>query len=157
MHLSELIDKTVSGLGFELVEFEASPRARLLRVFIDKPEGVVSAITVEDCALVSNQLSRLFVVENIDYDRLEISSPGMDRPLIKPADFRRFAGSEIQLKLRIPVGTQRNFSGTLEGLVELPQGESAAVELKIAVRSGDDVRHEFAFDNIDRARLIPKF
>jgi ribosome maturation factor RimP len=95
MYLSELIDKTVAGLGFELVEFESSPRARLLRVFIDKPEGDKSGITVEDCAIVSKQLSRVFTVENIDYDRLEISSPGMDRmgiwvmdpffPLILPA------------------------------------------------------------------------
>lgn len=159
MQLSELIDKTVAGLGFELVEFEASPRARLLRVFIDKPEGDKSGITVEDCAIVSKQLSRVFTVENVDYDRLEISSPGMDRPLIKADDFRRFAGAEVQIKLRIPVGTQRNFSGVLEGLVE-PVGESAVEPSSkipsIALRA-EDGRHEFAIDNIDRARLIPKF
>ena len=149
MQVSELIEKTDDGLGYELVEFETSPRARLLRIFIDRPEGVTSGITVEDCALVSNQLTRLFAVENVDYDRLEVSSPGMDRPLTKAADFRRFAGHEIQVKLRLPAGNQRNFSGVLEGLgdAEFPS---------VRLRSGDVV-HEFALDNIDRARLIPKF
>lgn len=151
MQLADLIEKTIAGLGFELVEFETSPRARLLRVFIDKPEGTTSPIGVEDCALVSNQLSRVFTVENVDYDRLEVSSPGMDRPLIRAADFRRFAGAEIQLKLRVPLGTQRNFSGVLVGLV----GDVADSPL-IGLRVGDEVL-EFALDNIDRARLIPKF
>ena len=75
MQLAELIDQAVTGLGYELVDFETSPRARLLRVFIDRPEG----ISIDDCAAVSSHLSRLFVVENVDYDRLEISSPGLDR------------------------------------------------------------------------------
>lgn len=156
MHLSELIDKTVAGLGFELIEFESSPRARLLRVFIDKPEGDKSGITVEDCAIVSKQLSRVFTVENIDYDRLEISSPGMDRPLIKADDFRRFAGAEVQIKLRIPEGTQRNFSGVLEGLIS-PGVEVDSPKIPSIVLLAEDGRHEFAIDNIDRARLIPKF
>jgi ribosome maturation factor RimP len=156
MHLSELIDKTVAGLGFELVEFESSPRARLLRVFIDKPEGDKSGITVEDCAIVSKQLSRVFTVENIDYDRLEISSPGMDRPLIKADDFRRFAGAEVQIKLRLPVGTQRNFSGVLEGLVAPDAGDESSKTPSIALLA-EDGRHEFAIDHLDRARLIPKF
>lgn len=154
MQLSDLIESTVVGLGYELVEFESSPRARLLRVFIDKPEGVASRITVDDCALVSNQLSRLFEVENIAYDRLEVSSPGLDRPLIRAHDFQRFAGAEIQLKLRVPLGNQRNFSGVLEGLAEpSPEaGTSAVVRLRV-----EGMVHEFALDNIDRARLIPKF
>ena len=152
MQVTELIEKTVSGLGYELVELEASPRARLLRVFIDRPaDGTVSPITVDDCALVSNQLTRLFAVENVDYDRLEVSSPGLDRPLTKAKDFVRFAGAEVQIRLRVPHGTQRNFSGTLEGLVDpaeaSPQGR---------LRAGE-VSHTFALDNIDRARLIPKF
>lgn len=151
MSLAELIEKTVVGLGYELVEFEASPRARLLRIFIDKPEGVASGINVDDCATVSNQLSRVFMVENVDYDRLEVSSPGLDRPLVRADDYRRFAGSEVQLKLRVPLGTQRNFSGVLEGLVD-----PAAEHPVVALRSGD-ARHEFPLDNIDRARLIPKF
>lgn len=151
MQLADLIDKTVNGLGFELVEFETSPRARLLKVFIDKPEGNTSGISIDDCATVSNQLSRVFLVENVDYDRLEVSSPGLDRPLVRAADFRRFAGAEVQLKLRVPLGNQRNFSGVLDGLV----GESTE-NPSVVLRVGD-VSHEFALDNIDRARLIPKF
>jgi ribosome maturation factor RimP len=151
MHLSEIIETTVAGLGYELVEFESSPRARLLRVFIDRPQGAASGITVDDCAVVSNQLSRVFQVENVDYDRLEVSSPGLDRPLVKAADYIRFAGAEIQLKLRIPQGTQRNFSGVLEGLRET-EGTAPQVLLRV-----DAITHEFALDNVDRARLIPKF
>src|SRR3989338_3664844 len=100
MQLVELIEQAVTGLGYELVDFETSPRGRLLRVFIDKEAG----ISVDDCSAVSHHLTRLFAVENIDYDRLEISSPGLDRPLKKPADFARFAGQEAPLKLRGPVG-----------------------------------------------------
>ena len=153
MQLIELIETTVKGLGYELVEFETSPRARLLRVFIDRPETEVtqkSSIGVDDCAMVSNQLSRVITVENVDFDRLELSSPGLDRPLVKAADFRRFAGQEVQLKLRVPLGNQRNFSGVLEGLEDADGTES--VRLRV-----DEIQHRFALDNIDRARLVPKF
>ncbi len=153
MQLLELIETTVVGMGYELVEFETSPRARLLRVFIDRPESAQtekSGISVEDCASVSSQLSRVFMVENVDYDRLEVSSPGLDRPLVKAADFRRFAGQDVQLKLRVPLGNQRNFSGVLEGLKE-----EAGVEM-VCLRMNDTV-HQFALENIDRARLVPKF
>jgi len=153
MQLLDLINATVVGLGYELVEFETSPRARLLRVFIDRPQDVQaekSGISVEDCAIVSSQLSRVFMVENVDYDRLEVSSPGLDRPLVKPADYRRFAGQDVQLKLRVPLGNQRNFSGVLEGLQE--EGGMEMVCLKV-----NETQHRFAFENIDRARLVPKF
>ncbi len=151
MQLLDLIETTVVGLGYELVEFETSPRARLLRVFIDRPESAEkSGISVEDCAAVSSQLSRVFMVENVDYDRLEVSSPGLDRPLVKPADYRRFAGQEVQLKLRVPLGNQRNFSGLLEGL-----REEGGVEM-VCLRMNETL-HQFALENIDRARLVPKF
>ena len=153
MQLLDLIDATVVGLGYELVEFETSPRARLLRVFIDRPQGAQtekSGISVEDCAIVSGQLSRIFMVENVDYDRLEVSSPGLDRPLVKPADYRRFAGQEVQLKLRVPLGNQRNFSGVLEGLQD--EGGAETVCLRV-----NETQHRFALENIDRARLVPKF
>ena len=106
MDLHELLDKTVSGLGYELVDVEQSPRGRVLRVFIDRVEKAGS-IDIEDCTLVSNQLSRVLTVENVDYDRLEISSPGLDRVLKKLADFERFAGSEINLRLRVPMAGRR--------------------------------------------------
>jgi ribosome maturation factor RimP len=150
--LAGLIERTVAGMGYELVDFETSPRARLLRVFIDKlvsePMAVEArtGVTVEDCADVSHQLSRLFTVENIDYDRLEVSSPGMDRPLKKPADYVRFAGQEVQIKLRVPEGVQRNFSGTIIGLVN--------DQVRINTEGGE---REFALDNIEKARLVPKF
>jgi ribosome maturation factor RimP len=150
MQLAELIENTLKGMGFELVELETSPRARLLRIFIDRPEGSEARISIDDCAAVSSQLSRIFVVENIDYDRLEVSSPGMDRPLIRPSDFKRFAGSEVQIKLRIAMGNQRNFSGVLLGFDEM-DGKSI-----VKVQSATET-YEFAFENIDRARLVPKF
>lgn len=149
--LAGIIETTVVGLGYELVDFETSPRARLLRVFIDRlapaDAAGASGVTVDDCAAVSHQLTRLFLVENIDYDRLEVSSPGLDRPLKKSADFVRFAGRDAHLKLRIPEeGNQRNFSGTILGCT---QGR-----VRIATAEGE---REFAFDNIDKARLTPKF
>jgi ribosome maturation factor RimP len=82
MDVHEVLEKTVSGLGYELVDVERSPRGRVLRVFIDKPDKP-RGVDVEDCALVSNQLSRVLMVENFDYDCLEVSSPGIDRPLKK--------------------------------------------------------------------------
>lgn len=160
MQIVELIEQTVTGLGYELVDFEVSPRARLMRVFIDRLPGTAPAvseggesaansqggISVDDCALVSNQLTRVFTVENIEYDRLEVSSPGMDRVLKKPSDFERFVGLDAQVKLRIPVGNQRNFSGVLGGL------RDGAVVLV-----SEGVEHVFPFDNVEKARLIPKF
>ena len=92
MDLIKLIEQTAEGLGYEVVDIELSTRGRLLRVFIDKEGG----IDVEDCSTVSNQLSRVFMVENIDYDRLEVSSPGLDRPLTKLAHYERFVGEEVQ-------------------------------------------------------------
>jgi ribosome maturation factor RimP len=142
MGLEGLIEQVVGGLGFELVDFEMSPKGRLLRVFIDIGRGV----TVDDCATVSNQLTRVFEVENVDYDRLEVSSPGLDRPLKKLADFERFAGQEAQVRLHMPVGNQRNFIGVLGGV------KDGAVMLR--TEKGE---FEFPFDEIAKARLVPKF
>jgi ribosome maturation factor RimP len=141
MQLAEIIEQAVVGLGYELVEFETSPRARLLRVFIDSSKG----IGIDDCSAVSNHLTRLFAVENVDYDRLEVSSPGLDRPLKKAADFERFAGQEVQLRSRIAVGNQRNFSGVLVGLVD--------GEICLKTETGE---RRFALAQVDKARLVPK-
>ena len=145
MDLNELITKTVTGLGYELVDLEMSPRARVLRIFIDKPEKE-RGVDIDDCVAVSNQLTRVLTVENIDYDRLEVSSPGMDRPLKKAADFERFAGSEIHLKLRIPFNGRRNFNGVLQGLQD--------GKVRITLETGEA---ELDLGNIERARLVPKF
>ena len=143
--LNVLLEKTVVGLGYELVDLEMSPRGRLVRVFIDKP-GKDGGVDVEDCATVSNQLLRVFEVENFDYDRLEVSSPGLDRPVKKAEDFQRFSGQDIQIKVRLPVNNRRNFQGLLLGLVE----QRVAVRLE----SGDI---ELDLENIDKARLVPRF
>ena len=145
MNLHELLDKTVTGLGYELVDIEQSPRGRILRVFIDKPEKT-GGVDVEDCALVSNQLSRVLAVENIDYERLEISSPGLDRVLKKLADFERFAGSETNLRLRLPLAGRRNFNGVLRGVQD---------GMVCLTMDTGDVELELA--NVDKARLVPKF
>src|SRR5881394_2170499 len=93
-NIGELLQRTLPALGYELVDIDVSARGKLVRVFIDKPNGV----DVEDCARVSNHLTRLFAVENVDFDRLEVSSPGLDRPLRKAADFVRFTGAEAEFR-----------------------------------------------------------
>ena len=130
---------TLEGLGYELVDVESS-RSGLLRVFIDSPKG----ITVEDCARVSNHLSRALVVEGIDYERLEVSSPGLDRPLKRIEDYRRFAGREASIRLKLPVEGRRRFDGRLVG-----------VEDDVVVLEVDGQRQRLAFADIDRARLRP--
>ena len=145
MDLNTLLETTVVGMGYELVDVELSPRGRTIRIFIDAP-AKENGVDVEDCAKVSNQLTRLFEVENIDYDRLEVSSPGMDRVVKKAADFERFAGHDIQIKLRIPLNGRRNFQGELLGCKE------GKVGLRL---EKEDV--ELEFTNIEKARLVPRF
>lgn len=140
MDLRELLDSTLQGLGYELVDLERSGKGRLLRVYIDKPGG----IGVEDCAKVSNHLSRVLAVENVDYDRLEISSPGLDRLLRKEQDFVRFAGHKARIKLRVPVEGQRNFVGVLR------EARAGKVEIEV---DGKIVSLDLA--NLDKARLVP--
>lgn len=141
--LHTLLERSVAGLGYEMVDLEVSNRGKLLRLFIDKPEGV----NIDDCVLVSNQLSNLLAVEHdVDYDRLEVSSPGMDRVLKKESDFLRFAGQRASIKLRMPVEGRKNFLGILRGL---EQGE-----LLLEVEGAE---HKFALANIDKARLSPEF
>lgn len=142
MNVEPLVEQVVAGLGFELVDLEMSPKGRMIRVFIDIERG----INVDDCAAVSNQLTRVFEVENIDYDRLEVSSPGLDRPLKKLADFQRFVGSDIQVRLSVPLGNQRNFAGVLAGI------DNGMV--KLTTEKGET---ELAFDDIEKARLVPRF
>jgi ribosome maturation factor RimP len=134
----EKIEQALAGMGYELVDFERAPRG-LMRVFIDTPEG----ITVEDCEKVSHHLTRWFEVEGFAYERLEVSSPGLDRPLKKATDFERFAGEQAQIKMRLPINNQRNFAGVLRGIadgkVQL-ETETGLVALEL--------------NNLDKARLI---
>jgi ribosome maturation factor RimP len=131
---------TLRGLGYELVDVEMS-RGGLMRVFIDSAKG----ISVEDCARVSNHLTRAFAVEGIDYERLEVSSPGLDRPLKRLEDFERFAGALATVRLKLPRAGRRRFEGRVVGV------EDGEVVLEI-----DGGRQRFAFADIDRARLVPE-
>lgn len=141
MELYELLEPTLAGLGYELVNVERSSRGKLLRIFIDKPSGV----SVDDCATVSHHLSRLFTVENIVYDRLEISSPGLDRLLRKKSDFVRFTGEMVRLKLRLSLKGQRNFIGTLREV------NNEILKLEVGGKILD-----FELINLEMVRLIPK-
>lgn len=141
MDIQAILDKTLPGLGYEAVDCELTAQG-ILRVFIDKEGG----ITVEDCATVSNHLSRVFLVEDVDYKTLEVSSPGLDRPLKKPEDFVRFSGSLIKLKTRLPVDGQKNFIGRI-----------LAFDNGVLTLDCDGKIAELAFDNIDKARIKPEF
>ena len=145
MAMVDVVETTLAGMGFELVDARASGGGRQLAIFIDRPAGYESGITVDDCAEVSRQLSRVFAVEGIDYDRLEVSSPGPDRPLRKPADFTRFAGNRVDVRMRTPDASGRKrFTGLLRGAHE----GVATVEV-----DGREVA--LNVDDIDRARLVP--
>ena len=130
---------TLEGLGYELVDLETS-RSGLVRVFIDSPQG----ITVQDCERVSHHLTRAFVVEEFEYERLEVSSPGLDRPLKRIEDYQRFVGRDVTIRLKLPRDGQRRFEGRLAGV------EDGRILVEI-----EGVRQAFAFADIDRARLVP--
>ena len=129
----------LGGLGYELVDLETS-RGGLVRVFIDKPGGIV----VEDCARVSNHLTRAFAVEDVAYERLEVSSPGLDRPVKRLEDFARFAGRDATVKLKLPRDGRRRLEGRLAGV------EGGEVQIDV-----DGKRWSVAMADIDRARLVP--
>jgi ribosome maturation factor RimP len=140
--LDGILEPTLAGLGFELVDTQVSGRGRLVRVFMDKPGG----ITVDDCAAVSRHLSRLFEVEGIDYERLEVSSPGMDRPLRRPADFARFVGHRVDVRMRLADATgRRRYVGVLRGI----DGATATVDV-------DGAPVALQLEGMDRARLVPE-
>jgi ribosome maturation factor RimP len=140
--IASIVEPAVTGLGFDLVDTQVSNRGRMVRVFIDKAAGV----SVEDCAEVSRHLTRVFEVEGIDFDRLEVSSPGLDRPLRKPSDFERFSGQRVDVRMRMPDASgRRRFVGRLQGLA----GSAATV-----VVDGRPVLLELS--GIERARLVPE-
>lgn len=143
LDLHTLLEQSLTQIGYELVDLEISGRGKLLRLFIDKPSGV----NIDDCALVSEHVSHLLAVENdVDYDRLEVSSPGLDRVLKKESDFTRFAGNRVLLKVRLPVEGRKNFTGILRGIDQ----DMVQIETEAGLQS-------FALSNIDKARLSPEF
>ena len=140
------VEPAVTGMGYELVDVQLSNGGRMLRVFIDKPGG----ITVADCAAVSRQLTRVLPVEGVDFERLEVSSPGLDRPLRKAGDFSRFAGQKAEVRMRTPDATgRRKFVGVLRG------SEDGRVQVELD-GSPDGQQVALALDDIERARLIPE-
>ena len=170
------VETTVSGLGYDLVDTERSPRG-LLRVFIDHlpksaPNFVSNIaanafITVEDCEKVTRQLQHVLEVEGCAYERLEVSSPGLDRPLKKAADYARFVGEQIEVTLKLPFQGRKKYRGVLEALGE--GWRIVLVEPDVAVKGGkgsgkgSDKTHEphsaqaldFSLEEVREARLVP--
>lgn len=138
-----MVEPAVAGMGFELVDLQRAQGGRLLRLFIDKPGGV----TLEDCEAVSRHMTRLLAVESIDYERLEVSSPGLDRPLRKERDFARFVGQKAEVRMRTPDASgRRKFVGVLRGV----EGGMVCLELEGRIE-------RLALGDMDRARLIPEW
>lgn len=154
--LNDLIDKTVKGLGYALVDVELSNRAKLIRVFIDKlnPVDKKDSVTIDDCVIVSNQLGNVLTVEHeIDYDRLEISSAGMDRVLKSKKDFDRFSEERIDIKLKVGVDNKVEGSAPRKHFIALLKGVE---ENKIVFEHEGETYH-VELSNIDKARLSPEF
>jgi len=164
-----LVGRTVTGLGYELVELEWFGHG-LLRVTLDTPQP--GGIGLEDCEKVSRQLTHLFAVEHVDYDRLEVSSPGLDRPLHGARDFERFVGAEVALQLLMPHQGRRRLRGTLLAtggepgaewirLRESPPqpapgaGRAHGTRSKKA-KTPEMPVFELALSEVDKARLVPQ-
>lgn len=145
LHLRQLIEPAVTALGYELVgvEYAAQGRGSTLRVYIDSANGISAA----DCQRVSHQVSGVLDVEDPikGHYALEISSPGLDRPLFTLEQFEQFVGHKIKLRLNVPLDGQRNFVGLLLGV------NDAHVTIK-----EDDKDFSLPVDNIDKARLVPE-
>jgi ribosome maturation factor RimP len=175
-----VIDTTVRGLGYELVEVERAPGG-LLRVTIDHPalEGVERFINVDDCEKVTRQLQHVLEVEGLAYERLEVSSPGLDRPLKSAADYGRFAGEAVEVTLKVPFKGRKRFRGELLAhgdawrIVLAPSAAKAAAKRHAASRSararaaaaggasaGVETAEEvkvldFSLHEVREARLVP--
>ena len=141
--LETLIEKLVTQLGYELVDFETVNGGQILRIYIDKGD----LIDIEDCTKVSNHVNNVLSVEtDYDYERLEVSSPGLDRVIKKLNDFDRFKGQKIKIKTRFAIENRKNFKGTLSGT----KGELIMIQI-------DNESLLIDFENIDKARLDPDY
>ena len=151
MNWQAAIERTVTGLGYDLVDVERSARG-LLRVFIDRmpndPAG--EFITVDDCEKVTRQLQHVLEVEGGSYERLEVSSPGLDRPLNKAADYARFAGEQIELTLKMPFQGRKKYQGILQ------TQEGGATGWRIVFNDGKaEQALDFSLEEVREARLVP--
>jgi ribosome maturation factor RimP len=153
MNWQSAVERTVTGLGYELVDTERSAGG-LLRVYIDKAasgsadvDPAQNFITVDDCEKVTRQLQHVLEVEGCAYERLEVSSPGLDRPLKKPADYERFAGEQVALTLKLPFQGRKKFQGELQAAE--PGWRLILTEGKTQAALG------FSLDEVKEARLVP--
>jgi ribosome maturation factor RimP len=150
----QIISAELENLGYALVDIEREAGG-LLRVTIENPD-YERLINVEDCEKVSHQLSYTLPVENIPYERLEVSSPGLDRPVKSAADFERFSGMEVEMKVRVAVGSRKNFRGVLQGLLS---GELNSPDAKFGLlfegADGAESQLEFSLAEVDKTRLVP--
>ncbi|MFZ2989008.1 ribosome maturation factor RimP [Ideonella sp.] len=159
MSWSQAVERTVTGLKYELVDVERSPGG-LLRVLIDRvpgqayPTGEHEFVTVEDCEAVTRQLQYLLEVENVDYARLEVSSPGLDRPLNRPEHYSRFLGEEVSITLKLPFQGRKKYQGVLHAGPVATEGAQMAWSLVFNDGKVDQVL-DFAFDEVREARLVP--
>lgn len=155
MTWQQAIDRTVTGLGYELVDLERSGGG-LLRVYIDRVPGKAYAtgasefVTVEDCEAVTRQLQHVLEVENCDYARLEVSSPGLDRPLKREADYARFAGQAVDLTLKLPFAGRKKFKGVLAA-----RDGGWRLAMEPAAKGQPEQALDFVFDEVREARLVP--
>ena len=146
-----VLESTVQGLHYDLVDVERLPRG-LLRISIDRVPGHVYAVesefvTVDDCELVTRQLQLVFEVEQVDYERLEVSSPGLDRPLRKPQDWDRFCGLEVDVTFKLAFQGRRKYRGLLV---------QAQPQPRLVVQEGKTEQAlDFTLDEVREARLVP--
>lgn len=144
--LIELLEPVVNAIGYEVVLLEFSPRdgSGMLRLFIDAPDG----ITLDDCEKVSREVAATLDVEDVISSayRLEISSPGLDRPLVKPEHFRRFKGEIARIQTLAPVSGRRRFQGVLLG----------ATDDEVTIETADGPI-TLPLADIDKAKLVPNF
>jgi len=149
MSWQQAVEKTVTGLGLELVECERSAGG-LLRVTIDRIEPD-ACVNVDDCERVTRQLQYVLEVEEADYARLEVSSPGLDRPLKSDAHFQRFLGLEVDITLRVALQNRKKFRGRLT----VGEPEEPGRWGLVFGDSGQEQVLNFKLDEIREARLVP--
>ncbi len=137
--LAQLVEPVLDSLGFRLVRIEISGRdGKTVQIMAERPDG---SMTIDDCEAVSKAVSPLLDVQDIVADsyRLEISSPGIDRPLVRPSDFVDWAGSEAKVELKAPIEGRKRFKGRLEGfeddevLMDVDLGEEGHKTIGLAV------------------------
>jgi ribosome maturation factor RimP len=155
MSWQQAIERTVTGLGYELVDLDRSGGG-LLRVTIDRVVGKAYAtgesefVLVEDCEAVTRQLQYVLEVENCNYARLEVSSPGLDRALKREADYARFAGSAVDLTLKLPLAGRKKFKGVLHA-----RDGGWRLAMEPAAKGQPEQALDFVFDEVREARLVP--